>query len=72
VAAASILARHAFVQHFEKLSKKAGFTIPKGAGSQVDVACARLIKAKGKEVLPQYVKLHFANTEKAFNLLRKK
>ena len=47
VAAASIIARHAFVQHFEKLSKNAGFKIPKGAGSQVDVAAARLIKEKG-------------------------
>ena len=46
VAAASIIARHAFVQHFEKLSKSAGFTIPKGAGSKVDVAAARLIRGK--------------------------
>jgi len=71
VAAASIIARHAFVQHFESLSKMAGFKIPKGAGSQVDVAAARLIKEKGTEVLPSFVKLHFANTEKAMNLLRK-
>jgi ribonuclease HIII len=72
VAAASIIARYAFVQHFEKLSVQAGFKIPKGAGAQVDAACARLIKEKGKEVLPAYVKLHFANTEKAFHLLRRK
>ncbi|MFE8703771.1 ribonuclease HIII [Cytobacillus sp. FJAT-54145] len=71
VAAASIIARYAFVRHFEKLSARAGFTLPKGAGAQVDVAAAKLIKAKGKEVLPQFVKLHFANTDKAFNLLRK-
>jgi len=71
VAAASIIARHAFVQHFEKLSKAAGFKIPKGAGSQVDVAAAKLIREKGKEVLPAYVKLHFANTEKAIKLLKK-
>lgn len=71
VAAASIIARYAFVQHFEKLSDEAGFKIPKGAGTQVDTACARLIKEKGKEVLPSYVKLHFANTEKAYNILRK-
>ena len=51
VAAASIIARYSFVQHFEKLSAKAGFKIPKGAGAQVDVAAARLIKEKGKEVL---------------------
>jgi len=71
VAAASIIARHAFVQHFEKLSSSAGFKIPKGAGSQVDIAAARLIKEKGEEVLPEFVKLHFANTEKAMNILRK-
>lgn len=72
VAAASIIARHAFVQQFDKLSRSAGFTIPKGAGKQVDIAAARLIKEKGRESLPHFVKLHFANTEKAFNLLRRK
>lgn len=72
VAAASILARYAFVQHFDNLSKEAGFTIPKGAGSQVDVAAAKLIKTKGKDSLPHFVKLHFANTEKAWNLVAKK
>ena len=70
VAAASIIARYSFVQHFEQLSAKAGFKIPKGAGAQVDVAAARLIKEKGKEVLPSFVKLHFANTEKAMKKLR--
>ncbi|HJV31591.1 MAG TPA: ribonuclease HIII [Bacillales bacterium] len=72
VAAASILARHAFVQHFENLSEAAGFKIPKGAGAQVDLAAAKLIMAKGKEVLPKFVKLHFANTEKALTLVKKK
>jgi len=72
VAAASILARYAFVQHFDKLSKEAGFTIPKGAGAQVDIAAAKLIKSKGKDVLPHFVKLHFANTDKAWNLIKKK
>jgi ribonuclease HIII len=72
VAAASILARYAFVQHFENLSKEAGFVIPKGAGAQVDEAAAKLIRAKGKESLPHFVKLHFANTEKAWKLITKK
>ena len=39
-------------------------------GAQVDVAAARLIKEKGKEVLPSFVKLHFANTEKAMKKLK--
>ncbi|MED3549245.1 ribonuclease HIII [Cytobacillus praedii] len=72
VAAASILARYAFVRHFENLSKEAGFTLTKGAGSKVDEAAARLIHEKGMDVLPAFVKLHFANTEKAMNIYRKK
>jgi ribonuclease HIII len=72
VAAASILARYAFVQYFEKLSDAVGFKLPKGAGAQVDQAAAKLILQKGQDVLPQFVKLHFANTDKALNLVRKK
>jgi ribonuclease HIII len=72
VAAASILARYAFVQYFDKLSDAAGFKLPKGAGAQVDQAAAKLIIQKGKDVLPQFVKVHFANTDKAMNLVRKK
>lgn len=71
VAAASIIARYAFVQHFDNLSKKAGFQIPKGAGPAVDKAAARLILDKGETVLPQFVKLHFANTEKAKRLIKR-
>ncbi|MFP7299556.1 ribonuclease HIII [Neobacillus niacini] len=72
VAAASILARYAFVQYIDKLSESAGFKIPKGAGAQVDEAAAKLILKKGQEVLPKFVKLHFANTEKAMKLVGKK
>jgi ribonuclease HIII len=72
VAAASILARYAFVQYIDQLGETAGFKIPKGAGSQVDEAAAKLILKKGREVLPQFVKLHFANTDKAMALVNKK
>ncbi|MGM9927886.1 MAG: ribonuclease HIII [Bacillus sp. (in: firmicutes)] len=72
VAAASILARAAFVKKFEELSKEAGFVIPKGAGPAVDQAAAKLIKAKGTDCLPKFTKLHFANTDKAKKLLQKK
>lgn len=72
VAAASILARYAFVQYFEKLSETVGFKLPKGAGAQVDQAAAKLILQKGQDVLPQFVKMHFANTDKALNLVRRK
>ncbi|MBP3039739.1 ribonuclease HIII [Bacillaceae bacterium Marseille-Q3522] len=72
VAAASMIARYAFIRHMEKLSEEAGFTIPKGAGAQVDLACADLIRKKGSGCLAHFVKLHFANTEKAMQLLREK
>ncbi|MDR4948805.1 ribonuclease HIII [Neobacillus cucumis] len=72
VAAASILARYAFIQYIDKLSEAAGFRIPKGAGSQVDEAAAKLILSKGQESLPAFVKLHFANTDKAQALVNKK
>ncbi|WP_078545205.1 ribonuclease HIII [Litchfieldia alkalitelluris] len=65
VAASSIIARYAFVKEFEKLSKKAGFELPKGAGAHVDVAAAKLIKKIGLDGLGEFTKLHFANTEKA-------
>ncbi|SEM36675.1 ribonuclease HIII [Mesobacillus persicus] len=71
VAAASMIARYAFVQHMDKLGGKAGFVLPKGAGAQVDVAAARLIKSKGAECLPEFVKMHFANTDKAMKIAKK-
>lgn len=71
VAAASILARYSFIKQFDELSKKAGMKLPKGAGNQVDVAAAKLIQKLGKERLPEFVKLHFANTEKAMRLLKR-
>lgn len=72
VAAASILARAAFVKKFEALSKEAGFVIPKGAGPAVDLAAAKLIEAKGIDILQSFTKLHFANTDKARQIIIKK
>jgi len=69
VAAASILARYAFVKAMDELSAEAGFTLPKGAGHQVDQAAAKLIRLKGKASLEHFTKLHFANTEKAKKLV---
>jgi ribonuclease HIII len=65
VAASSIIARYAFLKEMDELSVKAGMRIPKGAGSHVDDAAAKLIKQQGEEALWTYTKHHFANTEKA-------
>lgn len=69
VAAASIIARYAFIKEFEKLSEMAGFVLPKGAGSKVDQCAAELIRKHGEKALLDFTKFHFANTEKARKLV---
>jgi ribonuclease HIII len=59
VAAASILARAAFVDGIDQLSKEAGLELPKGASAQVLVAGRKLAEMYGKEALGKYAKLHF-------------
>jgi ribonuclease HIII len=61
VGAASILARAEFVRQMELLSEQVGMTLPKGAGSPVDVAGSRLVQSQGEEVLERYAKHHFKN-----------
>lgn len=61
VAAASVLARAQFLHTMDVLSQTAGMHLPKGGGAQA-TECARQLAAKfGKEILRDYVKLHFAN-----------
>jgi ribonuclease HIII len=71
VACASILARYSFVKEMDKLSKKAGFTLPKGASSKVDQAASYLVKKRGYDCLDQFAKVHFKNTEKIATYLKK-
>ncbi len=65
VAAGSILARASFVNEMNKLSKKMGIELPKGASQKVDQTAARIIQRHGKQALGEIAKLHFANTKKA-------
>ena len=65
VAAASIIARYAFLNGLDELTKEAGMKIPSGAGSNSDLVAAKLLKRGGLSLLNKYAKLHFANTEKA-------
>ncbi|HSU79512.1 MAG TPA: ribonuclease HIII [Candidatus Angelobacter sp.] len=71
VAAASIIARDAFVREMDRLSEWCGMVLPKGAGAHVDVAAAKLIKQKGYDFLNSVAKLHFSNTERAKDLAKK-
>lgn len=68
VAIGSILARYAFLKHFDLLSKEAGYHLLKGASAEVDKVAARMIKDKGPHFLSSYAKLNFKNFVKAKNL----
>ncbi|MGM8213318.1 ribonuclease HIII [Virgibacillus sp. W0430] len=65
VAAASVIARASFLKEMDKLSNQLGFPLLKGAGNKVDQLAAKIIRLKGEEVLYEYAKVHFANTNKA-------
>lgn len=59
VAAASILARAAFVEGMEALSKMTKTNLPKGANSHVIDAGKQILATQGEEMLKKVGKLHF-------------
>ncbi len=65
VAAASVIARFAFLKAFAAMCEKYDFTFLKGASTKVDQNIADFVRMHGKEALYQVAKLHFANTKKA-------
>ena len=64
VACASIISRYIFLREMYKMSKELGKDIPKGAGINVDEFVQELVNEKGKDILTNYVKLNFKNTQK--------
>lgn len=69
VAAASILARAAFVRHMEQLSSRFGILLPKGASDPSIVTVGRQIVANaGREALAEVAKLHFVTTQKILSM----
>lgn len=62
VAAASIVARAAFLDGLEKLGRKVGMKLPKGAGPPVLQAGRKLVARHGEGVLPEVAKVHFKTT----------
>ena len=64
VAAASVLARVAFTERLDGLSREAGVTLPKGAGPAVDAAGRELVRRHGTGALDRYAKHHFKNTDR--------
>ncbi len=59
IAAASILARDAFVTGIEKLSEQYGLILPKGASKEVILAGKKFLATYGEEKLPLVAKTHF-------------
>ncbi len=68
VACASILARNAFLETWDKMEEAYQFTFEKGAGAKVDACGKEFVKRFGKEKLYQVAKLHFKNTEKIMDV----
>ncbi len=63
VAAASILARAAFLRALKDLQKTHGIKFPKGASAQVREAAAELVKKAGPAVLLDTAKCHFKTAD---------
>lgn len=72
VAAASVLARVAFLEEMDRLSASVGMVLPKGAGPKVDEIAAKIILKHGEDTLKTMTKWHFANLEKARKLVEKR
>lgn len=62
VAAASILARAAFLEGLAACARECATELPKGAGTAVDAAARRVVAIGGKALLERVAKLHFKNT----------
>ena len=63
VAAASILARDAFLTGLARCGREVGTKLPKGAGAPVLAAARKLYQEGGREALAKVAKLHFKTTK---------
>lgn len=59
VAAASILAREAFLEGLDKMAREFHMTFPKGASKATIAAGKKFLENYGKEMVAQVAKLHF-------------
>lgn len=68
VAAASILARAAFLEGLEKLSQECGISLPKGASHLVIEAGKKVLAKGGRELLSKVAKTHFKTMKNLFEM----
>lgn len=64
VACGSLISRYVFIKEMDKISKRLGKNVPKGAGVQVDEFGKWVVKTHGKDILNEVAKLNFKNTNK--------
>ena len=63
VAAASVLAREAFLRHLQKIGETHGIKVPKGASAQVKQVAIELVQKAGAEILTKTCKCHFRTAD---------
>ncbi|MBN3490481.1 ribonuclease HIII [Acholeplasma equirhinis] len=64
VAAASIIARYAFLAKMHTLSKELGISLKLGAGKEVDEQLKEIVSEKGTAILPKIAKMNYKNITK--------
>lgn len=64
VAAASVIARYAFLSTMKKMEKHYGMTFAKGSGALADECAREFVQKYGYAELGKAAKLHFRNTDK--------
>ncbi|WP_375713134.1 ribonuclease HIII [Mammaliicoccus sciuri] len=72
IAAASIIARYAFVKHMDQLAKSLNVIIPKGASNKVDLEAAKIVQKYDMQQLDKITKTHFKNRDKVLDLINRK
>lgn len=68
VAAASILARDAYLDGLDRISRKFGIEAVSGSGQKTDMVAREFVKSFGADVLDEVAKVHFKNTLKVLSL----
>ncbi len=68
VAAASILARDAYLDGLEAITDRYKIRARPGAGKEIDSVCREFVKKYGSDVLDRITKVHFRNTLKINSL----
>jgi ribonuclease HIII len=70
VAAASLLAREAFLDRLARLSQRWGVRLPRGAGAEAREALRQLVQKHGAGVCVEVTKLHFRTVSEVLSELR--